>query len=284
MIPLKTCIRIARTAAALLLIPVPGAPQEAQPAFEVASIKRDVSGRIGPQYRMFPGFAVQRATLKDLVTMAYGIHDFQVSGGPGWINSDRYNIETKAEGNPVFSQEYRMLQLRKLQTLLIDRFQLKVHHETKELPVYELTVAKGGSKLQPPKCMERQPGDLTTIAPGKTMMDYCGFGGFSRGQYQASNGSPADLAGGLSFLLGRSVVDKTGLAGRFRIVLTFTPDTSTIPFPDAGEPGAPATAPTADVGPDVFTALQEQLGLKLESAKGPVEVIVIDRVERPTEN
>jgi uncharacterized protein (TIGR03435 family) len=273
-------------ATATAIVSLHAAPQEGQPAFEVASIKRDVSGQPGPQYRMFPGFTVQRATLKDLVVMAYLVHDFQVSGGPGWINSDRYNIEAKAEAPPAFNTEYRTLQLRRLQTLLQDRFKLALHRETKELPVYELTVAKGGPKLPPPSCLQRDPGDLFTIAPGKTMMDYCGFGGFpGRGRYQASSGSMAEFAGALGLPLGRTVVDKTGITGRFRMELTFAPDTSTIPFPDAGGPGRPAdAAPPTDLGPDIFTAIQEQLGLKLESGKGPVEVLVVDHVEKPSEN
>ena len=254
------------------------AEQEPQPAFEVASIKRDVSGQPGPQYRMFPGFMVQRATLKDLVTMAYWIHDFQLSGGPGWINSDRYDIEAKADSPTAFSQEYRMLQLRRLQTLLRDRFNLAVHREMKELPVYELAVARGGAKLQPPACIQRNPGDLT-IAPGKTMRDYCGWGGMAPGRYEATSGNVSDLASDLSGVLERIVVDKTGIVGRFHIQLTFTPDDSVKRFPDF--PGAPQ--PPAD-GPNIFTALQEQLGLKLESAKGPVELLVIDHVEKPSEN
>ena len=266
-------------ASATAIVSLHAAPQERQPAFEVASIKRDVSGQPGPQYRMFPGFTVQRATLKDLVKLAYFVHDFQVSGGPSWINSDRYNIEAKAEASPAFNQEYQTLQLRRLQTLLRERFNLALHRERKELPVYELTVAKGGPKLPPPSCIQREPGDLT-VAPGKTMMDYCGFGGFGRGRYQASNGSLAELADALGLPLGRTVVDKTGITGRFRMEFTFNPDSSPIPFPDA-----PANAaPTADLGPDIFTAIQEQLGLKLESGKGPVEVLVIDHVEKPSQN
>jgi uncharacterized protein (TIGR03435 family) len=276
MIPLNTRIGTARIVAALLLVSAPAAPQEAQSAFDVTSVKRDVSGQPGPQYRMFPEFSVERATVKDLIKMAYEVQEFRVTGGPGWINSDRYNIETKSEGKPVFSQEYRSLLLRRLQTLLRDRFQLSVHRETKELPVYELTVAKGGPKLQPPNCIQREPGDLSGPAPGKTMMDYCGFGGFTgRGEFQASNGSTGDLAGALSPVLGRSIIDKSGVAGRFRILLKFS--IGTLATPDDG-------GPPADSGPDIFTAFQEQLGLKLEAARGPVEVIVIDRVEKPSEN
>jgi uncharacterized protein (TIGR03435 family) len=214
--------------------------------------------------------------------MAYWVQDFQVLGGPAWTNSERYNVEAKSEGNPAFNRDVRSLQLRRLQTLLRDRFKQALHRETKELPIYQLTVAKGGPKLQPPTCIQREPGDLK-IEPGKTMMDYCGFGGFSgRGGYQASNASMAELAEALAVPLGRIVIDQTGITGRFRIQLTFTPD-ATVPFPDA--PGGPTdAAATADLGPSIFTAIQEQLELKLESSKGPVEVLVIDHVERPSEN
>lgn len=280
-------------AAAVLVLSIVGAtavvslyatPQEAQPSFEVASIKRDVSGQPGPMFRLFPGLHLERATLKDLVTMAYQVRDFQVTGGPGWINSDRYNIDAKAEQPAVFNQEYRALQYRRIQTMLRERFKLAIHRETKELPIYELTVAKGGPKLQPPNCIQREPGDLT-VAPGKKMTDYCGFGGFtSRSRYEASNGSISELAGGLSLPLGRIVVDKTGITGRFHIQLTYTPDVSTIAFPDAAAPDRADGVPPADAAPDIFTALQEQLGLKLESSKGSAEVLVIDHVEKLSEN
>ncbi|HEY1760047.1 MAG TPA: TIGR03435 family protein [Bryobacteraceae bacterium] len=268
------------TAAAAWALSIAGAAALAQqPAFEVASIKPDVSGQPGPLFSLFPGFTVERATLRSLVLMAYGIHDFQLSGGPGWINSDRYNIEAKAQPPATFSQEYRTLQNRRLQTLLQERFRLALHHETKELPIFELTVAKGGPNLQPTSCLQRDPGDRT-IAPGKAMNDYCGFGGWSKSRYEATTGSMADLAGGLSGLLERIVVDKTGITGTYHIVLTFTPDDSTIRLPDL--PGAPEQPP-AD-GANIFTAIQEQLGLKLESAKGPVDVLVIDHAEKPSEN
>jgi uncharacterized protein (TIGR03435 family) len=267
------------------IVALRAAPQEAEPAFEVASIKRDITGQLGPLYNMLPPtFRVERATLKNLIRMAYWVHDFQILGASGWINSERYNIEAKNPGTPVQNQSspglneaYRTLQLRRLQTLLQDRFKLAVHRETKEVPIYELTVAKGGPKLEPPNCIERDLRD--PIAPGKTVRDYCGFGGWGRGQYEATTGGMTDLAGGLSDLLERIVVDKTGITGMFHLHLTFTPDDSTIHLPDLpGEPPPPADSP------NVFTALQEQLGLKLESAKGPVEVLVIDHAERPSEN
>jgi uncharacterized protein (TIGR03435 family) len=272
-------------AAAALVLFIAGVPAIAQqPAFDVAAIKRNVSGEPGPRFKMFPGFTVERATLKDLVKLAYEIEDFRISGGPGWINSDRYDIEAKAEGNPVWNQEVRMLQERRLQTLLNDRFKLMIHRETKELPIYVLSVAKGGLKLHPLKegdCIARDPTKLgTPLAPGKTPMDYCGYGGFGRGLYENSTADMGGVAGALSTLLGRKVVNKTGITGTFRIRLTFTPDESMPRF--SGDPGYPPPSDTTD--PNIFTALQEQLGLKLESGKGPVDVLVIDHAEKPSEN
>jgi uncharacterized protein (TIGR03435 family) len=267
-------------ASATAIVSLYAAPQDAQPAFEVASIKRDVSGERGGMFTCVPNCHLERMTLRDLVIFAYGVHDFQVTGGPGWIDSDRYNIDAKGEGPPSHSQEYVALQYRRLQTLLRDRFHLTIHRETRELPIYELTVAKGGPKLQQPKCVQREPGDFT-IAPGK----YCGLmgGAMASGWLQASGTTIANLANYLSRMLSRTVVDKTGIAGEFDFQLTFTPDAST-PSPDAAGPRPAGGAAAADLGPDIYTAMQEQLGLKLESAKGPVEVLVIDRVERPTEN
>ena len=117
------------------------------PRFDVASIRRDASGEPGGLFTCIPNCHLERMTLKDLVITAYRVHDFQVAGGPGWIDSERYNIDAKAEGAPSFSQEYVALQYRRLQTLLHDRFNLTIHRETKELPVYELTVAKGGPEV-----------------------------------------------------------------------------------------------------------------------------------------
>jgi len=274
--PIAAAALVLIIASATAFVSLHAAPQDPQPAFEVASIKPDVGGGPGPQFFMFPGFTVRRATLKDLVLMAYGVRDFQLSGGPGWINSDRYSIEAKVDGNPTMSPTYHTLQSRRLQTLLQDRFKLAVHRETKELPVYHLTVAKGGLKLQPLKEGGCITGDPTNPAPapGKNRMDYCGFIGFeTRGLFKASSGSMAQVANWLALPLGRTVVDKTGISGQFRIELTFTPLASTA---DA--------EPPADAPPDIFTAIQEQLGLKLESTKGPVEVLVIDHVEKPSEN
>ncbi len=247
----------------------------APPAFEVASIKRDVSSAPGTLALWFPNLHIERITLKDLVILAYQIHDFQVTGGPGWIDTDRYNIEAKVETHAVANQQFVGLQRLRLQTLLRDRFHLKIPRETKELPVYDLTVAKGGPKLQAANCMERVSGD-TAIAQGKTRADYCGpmGGSLARGRLESPGASMAFLASYLSGMLGRTVVDKTGLAGEFSVQLAFAPVATAVPSPDEA----------AESGPDFFTAVQDQLGLKLKASKGPVEVLVIDLVERPSEN
>jgi uncharacterized protein (TIGR03435 family) len=278
-------------AAALVLLIVGSAaivslyatPQEAAPAFEVASIKRDVGAEHINYRRPFPTLHVEGSTLKDLVISAYQVHDFQVTGGPGWIDSDLYNIDAKAEPHPVANQQFVALQRRRLQTLLRDRFHLTIHRETKELPVYELTVAKGGPKLQPSNCVQRVTGD-TAIAPGKTQSDYCGGTAIGRGQIQGRGLDMAFLAGILSTPLSRTVVDKTGIGGEFQIQLTYTPVAPSVSSADAVPPGRADGAAAPDRGPDIFTAVQEQLGLKLQSGKGPVEVLVIDHVERPSEN
>jgi len=274
-------ILLTLTAGATAIVSLHAAPQEAPPAFDVASIKRDVSGEPGGIFTCVPACHIERMTVRELVVFAYRVHDFQVTGGPGWIDSERYNIDAKAEGAPSFNQEYVTLQYRRLQTLLRDRFNLTIHRETKELPVYELTVAKGGPKLRPPNCVQREPGDFA-IAPGK----YCGLiGGFmAGGRLQASGTTIANLANFLSSMLSRTVVDKTGITGEFDLQLTFTPDRSSVPSPNVPEPRPADGAAAADLGPDIFTAMQEQLGLKLESAKGPVEIRVIEHVERPSEN
>ncbi len=259
-------------AAAALVLFIAGAPAVAQqPAFEVASIRPNVSGAPSAHYRLLPGFNAENATLKNLLAMAYDVADFRISGGPGWINSDRYDIEAKTQGNPSLDQKMSMLQ-----TLLQDRFNLALHRETKELPIYALTVPKGGPKLQPLRegsCIMPDPKN-PTLAPGKTLTDYCGLVvSMGRGQLELASASMADLARSLSRLTGRTVVDKTGITGVFPVHLTFVPD-------DIAADGPPVNGS----GPSIFTAVQEQLGLKLESTKGPVDVLVIDHVEKHSEN
>jgi uncharacterized protein (TIGR03435 family) len=200
-----------------------------------------------------------------------------------------YDIDAKAEGNPNSGQMRLMMQ-----GLLEDRFQLKLHRETRELPVYELTAARGGIKLQAPKpgsCPSPDPDEPLPPPPGqaipcgRVVMSISPSGARLRG----GQVSMADLIRTLSNVLGRTVVDRTGFPGMFDVRLEFTPDESLVglhvPLP---RPAAPSDSTAAAQPPDlyggIFAAMQEQLGLKLGSAKGPVDVVVIDSVEKPSAN
>jgi len=201
-------------------------------------------------------------------------------GGPGWINSAHYDLEAKAEGSPAAAQLRLMMQ-----TLLEDRFQLKVHRETRELPVYELSVAKGGPKLTAPKqggCLETSNGPAAPPLPGQTTV--CGRILMSisppEARMQGGRVNMQELVRILSNLMARTVVDKTGFTEMFDVRVEFTPDNSLAGLPSL----PPASAANDAVAPSLFRALQEQLGLRLDAAKGPVEVIVIDSVERSSGN
>jgi uncharacterized protein (TIGR03435 family) len=210
-------------------------------------------------------------------------------GGPGWIESERYEIEAKAEGTADRAQLFLMLQ-----SLLEDRFQLKIHRETRELPTYSLVATKGGPKLPAPKegsCVTIDPGAPPPPPPGGRMAPPgsappvvpCGSINVmlepSGARMQGGKVPMAELIRTLSMVLGRTVVDKTGYSDLFDVRLDFLPDATTSALP-APPPGA-AIDPNQ---PTILAALQEQLGLKLESTKGPVEVLVIDHVEKPAAN
>ena len=254
------------------------------PAFDVISIKPDKSESGMVRIMGKPdGYAADNVSLKMLIQNAYGIREDLISGAPNWADSARFDIDAKVadvdvEALKKLTQEQRRLILR---PLLADRFKLKIHTETRQLPVYELVVAKGGSKLK-----EATPGD--TYANGVKGPDGVGRGGMmrvGRGQLTAQAVPMTPFANMLSQQLHRTVVDKTGLTGKYDIELNWTPDQGADPMfkgPD-GPPQRSDAAPDPS-GPSIFTALQEQLGLKLQSAKGPVETIVIDHVEMPSEN
>jgi uncharacterized protein (TIGR03435 family) len=167
-----------------------------------------------------------------------------------------------------------------LQSMLADRFKLLLHRETRDLPVWKLVAAKGGSKLVAAKegtCDSFDPKNPPPPQPGGALPRTCGATSMGRNLLQAIGLSLPDLAADLSELLGRPVVDKTGLTGRFDVHLEFAPD-------DAIALGA-QPSPAADLSrPSIFTALQQQLGLRLELSKGPVGVVVVDHVERPSRN
>jgi uncharacterized protein (TIGR03435 family) len=254
-----------------------------RPEFEVASIKLNKSTGAFALARPSPGgrFTLTNIPLQFVITMAYRIKDFQLSGAPAWLTSERYDIEAKAEGNPSFDAMLPMLQ-----TLLEDRLQFKFHRESKELPVYALLVAKPGKLHQAEgDCGPLPTGPPPPPEPGKLPTAPCGgfflFPGHLTGQ---KVGIP-QLVDSLSRFTGRVVLDKTNLTGKYDINLDYTPEQGQFQAPPGGPPpGLPPLPPTDPNGPSLFTALQEQLGLKLESQKGPVEMLVIDHVERPSEN
>lgn len=260
-----------------LLLTCPGF---AQLTFEVASIKPANPDTPGSSIQFMPGGGLKMANipLRAMMTFAYDVRDFQVSGGPGWIGTERFDVmarpDSAAPDGPVdFAKmnddQRKTMRVQigeRLRALLADRFQLVVHREVKEQPIYALVLAKNGSKLQATKETGTQQNMMT-----------------NRGRSQGHAISVEMLAQMLSGITGRPVVDKTGLTAKYDFVLEWTPDMG----PDARAQGfgdgltTPAPAPG---GPTIFTALQEQLGLRLDAEKGPVENIVIDRVEKPSEN
>ena len=223
------------------------------PAFEVASIKPappQARGRESVRTSVSVGrLNYTNVSLSDLIGKAYSLQRPQISG-PAWLDTERFDIVARIPAGVRRDQVPRMLQ-----TLLADRFKLQSHNEEKQLPIYALVAAKNGPKLQKAKSTSGLGGNLGPLREHVN-------GAVSMSQF-------ADY---LSFRLGRPVRDQTTLEGAYVIVLDWTPDST------ASQPEAPS-------GPSIFTALQEQLGLKLAPEKGPVEVLVIDHVERaPTAN
>jgi uncharacterized protein (TIGR03435 family) len=224
--------------------------QTAPAAFEAASIKPNASGSGNSGSTGSKGQIVfTNVPLRRLIMRAYGVLDFQIAG-PDWMANVRFDIAAKYPPGDLTREQRNMM----LQTLLAERFHLVIHRETKEMPAYALVVAKNGPKL----AASEKPGDSTSTG---------------RGRLQDTAVSMAGLANQLAEQLVHPVVDKTGLTGAYTLKLEWTPDDQPA---GAGEPAA---------GPSIFTALQEQLGLKLQTQKLPVEMIVVDSVDRtPVEN
>jgi uncharacterized protein (TIGR03435 family) len=245
----------------------------AAPTFDAASVRPGAPDDVRGSTFEFPpgGLKVTNGTLAGIIESASEVRDFQILGAPGWANSARYNIVARsASDDPAAKAFDRSVEIsatrRKLQTLLSQRFQLKAHHETRDLPIYVLTTGKGGSKLKEENASNTPAGIHWTC-----------------GQMTGTRTSMANLTTYLSRELGRPVQDRTGLSGHYDFHVDWTPDSG----PCAGsatDDGSPGAAVSPLSGPSLFTALQEQLGLKLESTKGPVDVIVIDSVEKPDDN
>jgi bla regulator protein BlaR1 len=236
------------------------AQQPATPSFEVASVKpADPSDKPGFLHTAPGRMELDGVTVKMLIQQAWAISGYRIFGGPSWLDSTRYNIAAKAAdgaGKLTLDQMRPMLQ-----TLLTDRFHLVVHRETKELPLYRLVVSRNGKKFS------------ESAASGEPQSR------MSTGQIHDEKASLDTLASQLGQQLGRFVVNQTGLRGDFALHLQWTPD------PGQNQGGdSDAPPPAGADGPSLFTALQEQLGLKLESSKGPVEVLVIDTAEKPDAN
>lgn len=255
--------------------------------FEVASIKPDAPDARGMFIRTTAGGRVNisNMTLKEMIVLAYRIQPYQISGGPPWLTTAHWDISAKPETTP----KDRELQLM-LQALLADRFQLTLRRETKELPVYALVLGRKDGKLGP-NLVESKEGACaqpdfnkppTPQQPGKPFALNCGQMLMQPRELRAVATPIANIVPMLARLLGRTVVDKTGLTGKYDINMEWTPDESQLAT--LLPPDAPKPPPSDTPGPTIYTALQEQLGLKLESQKGPVEVFFVERAEKPSEN
>jgi len=256
-------------------------------AFETASVKPNKSGDEERFTRVDPGggLTVVNMQLRELITWAYQIQSFQLEGGPGWIASDRFDILAKPEREvpSTGEQDPRRMMLR---TLLADRFKLVMHKETKELPIFELVLARQDGKLGPQlrpaavDCAARAAAARAGTPPPSSGPPGPGFCGTTMNPVSVRGGGAtmAMLASLLERAAKRLVIDRTGLKGNWDLEVNYTPDRSQLP------PGVELPSSIDPNGPSLFTALEEQLGLKLRPARGPVEVLVIDSVQQPTPN
>jgi uncharacterized protein (TIGR03435 family) len=264
---------------------------EVKPAFDVVSIKPSQPGAQNRLPRISPGrIELFNTTLRQLIASAYSRFPFdprQVVGGPAWIDSERFDIVATMERPPQFDQTSMLGELNgMLRTLIEQRFGVKAHNEQREGDVYTLTFARSDRKIgaglrEVPDACAAALKELAGAAPlpRRSGPPPCSFGG-PPGRLIGTGVTIAMFARVLSGNAGRIVIDRTGLAGSFDIELNFDPASAA-----KAPPGAPpGPSPIDDTKPSIFTALQEQLGLKLESTRGPIDVLVIDQAERPTAN
>jgi uncharacterized protein (TIGR03435 family) len=228
-------------------------------AFEAATVKPAAPSPDGHTHINYPEggrFSAINITLFNLMEWAYAMPQKQILEGPSWMGSTRFDIQATADGETdamlrgLSSERDRAVKRRMVQRLLEDRFAMKLHRETRTLPAYDLVMAKGGSKL------------TASQSNGKSI-------GTGRAYFHAEGLTSELIAEQLSQIAGRVVVDKTNLDGRYDLKLKWTPD------------DAPATA---DSSPELFTAIEEQLGLQLKAAREPVAVLVVDHIEAPSPN
>ena len=244
---------------------LPPMDANASPSFEVATIKPSKPDEPGKAFLVHGRrFQTINTTLSEMISFAYGVHSKQVVGAPAWAAAEKFDIDGQpdGEGAPSDKQWKGMLQ-----KLLVERYKLTLHHDKKELSVYVLSIAKNGPKLT------KSEGDPNGL-PGLFFR--------ALGALNVRNASMADFAGLMQqAVLDRPVLDQTGLAGRFDFTLNWTPDDSQF-----GGMGAKIPPPTdsATAPPNLYTAIQEQIGLKLDATKAPADVLVIDHVEKPSEN
>jgi uncharacterized protein (TIGR03435 family) len=270
-LPLTVCLMSVRPTGAQ----APAAP----PEFEVASIKPNISGA---GFVMIPPtvggkFTATNVNLRTLVAIAYDMRSFQLSGGPEWASSDRYDVIAKADGNPDKERIALMLQ-----SMLAERFQLRVHREAKELPGYALTVAKGGLKMK-----ATQDSSCTPVLRSEAPAAPCGSFLIRANQLDGSKIDMKQLANILAMQrdLGRPVVDETRTAGEFDVHIGWVPFEGTGGSGGPGPEGAGGQPLSPDSsGSSIFTALREQLGLQLNAQRVLTEMLAIDHAEKPSEN
>jgi uncharacterized protein (TIGR03435 family) len=274
------------------------APQPAgAPEFEAASVKRsDPSATSrGPGFQPGGRFRATNVPIRLFIGAAYGtpqpLPDFQVIGGPDWLDRDRYDIVAKAPGDPAPGPNGPPpIMFEMMRTLLSQRFRLVAHHETRDQAVYALVNTRpegkvaAGLKVSTFDCSTLMAAARGGAPPPPGAPPFCGLRN-SPGRLEGSSATMAILASSLSRGVNRLVVDKTGLGGSYDFSLEWTPDQ----MPATGATGfgpssAQAPPPPPTDGPSLFTALEEQLGLKLESTKAPVDVLVIDTIDRPAED
>jgi uncharacterized protein (TIGR03435 family) len=263
--------------------------QTARPQFEVASIK-PAAENAGAMMRAQPGRLIANASLHVLIQNAFGLQPFQIIGGPEWIAAEQFNVDAKAAGNPGDAQMFLMLR-----SLLEDRFELRSHQDSREMTVYTLMAARGGPKLSSPRngsCVAETDvvGPLAEpaapMAPptqGVDTLSKCGGVDVTLGpggaRIRGSKVPMAEFVRVLSRVLRRPVSDQTGFTGQFDVAADFLPDDTTPGLP----PPPPGAIPFGNASPSIFSAVQE-MGLRLESTRRPVNVLVVDHVERPVAN